>query len=402
MNVSSFIAKRYLFSKKSRNIINIISFISFFGLLISSAALVIILSGFNGIQSFVEEMYGDYSADIFITPKKGKSIEANHAIFQDLEENKDVLQFSKIIEETALIKKEDLWVTSKIKGVDTSIYSYSFFSKSIIEGEGMLYKTYEPMVLLGHELQYQLQVSSDPNYSNDIEVYGLSRKKKLSIQSDNLFNHYNISVSGIFTMNPELDKNTIFAPYDFVNSLFGYDNEATSIEVNSSNIKKLKELLVNNYSDEFKIETNEEKNTMIYATNETEKWMVLFVLIFILMLSTFNTMASITMLIIDKKKDINSLISIGSKYSTIRNIFFKEGLLICLSGSLVGLTIGVIICLLQNHFHFIEMKNAAINYWPVLIKLSDIILILLILLIIGISASFIPSQILMKRLLKNK
>ena len=401
MNLSSFIAKRYLFAKKSRNIINVISFISFFGLLVSSASLVIILSGFNGLQFFVEEMYGNYSADLFVTPIDGKSIEKTHPIYKDLFIQQEVLSFSKVIEETVMVKKESRWITAKVKGVDTSVYNHSFFESSLTEGNGSLYFNGYPMVLLGYGLQDQLQVSSDPRYLNDIQIYGLSRKKKLSVQGTNTFDSKKAQIAGVFSINPELDNNTLFAPYDFVNRLFEYDKEATAIEINTKSIDKVKTYLKEKYGTDFKIETNEEKNDLIYATNDTEKWMVLCILIFILMLSTFNTMASITMLIIDKKQDIKSLIAMGSKYTTIRNIFFKEGLFICLSGSLVGLLIGIIVCFLQNYFHIIELNEAVIDYWPVLVKTKDLILILVILLITGTFASFIPSQILMKRLIKR-
>ena len=401
MNLSSFIAKRYLFAKKSRNIINVISFISFFGLLVSSASLVIILSGFNGLQFFVEEMYGNYSADLFVTPIDGKSIEKTHPIYKDLFIQQKDLSLSKVIEETVMIKKESRWITAKVKGVDTSVYNHSFFESSLTEGNGSLYFNGYPMVLLGYGLQDQLQVSCDPRYLNDIQIYGLSRKKKLSVQGTNTFDSKKAQIAGIFSINPELDNNTLFAPYDFVNRLFEYDKEATAIEINTKSIDKVKTYLQDKYGTDFKIETNEEKNDLIYATNDTEKWMVLCILIFILLLSTFNTMASITMLIIDKKQDIKSLIAMGSKYATIRNIFFKEGLFICLSGSLVGLFIGIIVCFLQNYFHIIELNEAVIDYWPVLVKTNDLILILVILLITGTFASFIPSQILMKRLIKR-
>ncbi len=401
MNVSSFIAKRYLFAKKSRNIINVISFISFFGLLISSASLVIILSGFNGLQSFVEEMYGDYSADLFITPINGKSIKKEHAVYNELSDNSTIKSFSKVILETVMIKKDNRWITAKIKGVDTSLYNHSYFKNSLTEGNGSLYFNGYPMVLLGYGLQDQLQVSSDPRYLNQIQIYGLSRKKKLSIQSNNTFESKKAQISGVFNINPELDNSTLFAPYDFVNSLFEYDNEATSIEINTLSVKRLKTHLENKYGKELKIQTNEEKNALIYATNDTEKWMVLCILTFILLLSTFNTMASITMLIIDKKQDIKTLIAMGSKHTTIRNIFFKEGLFICLSGSIVGLLIGILVCYIQNHFHIIQLNEAIIDYWPVLVKTNDLLLILVILLITGTFASFLPSQILMKRLIKR-
>ena len=151
----------------------------------------------------------------------------------------------------------------------------------------------------------------------------------------------------------------------------------------------------------FLFKTHEENNQLIYAANDAEKWMVLAVLIFVLILSSFTVIASITMLIIDKKKDIKSLLALGSNTSTIKNIFFKEGLMISYFGSIGGLLIGVLVCCLQIKFHLLKLDNASIPYWPVLIKLEDIIMLLIILFLTGLLASFLPGKFLVKKLLKS-
>ena len=162
-----------------------------------------------------------------------------------------------------MVKKESRWITAKVKGVDTSVYNHSFFESSLTEGNGSLYFNGYPMVLLGYGLQDQLQVSSDPRYLNNIQIYGLSRKKKLSVQGTNTFDSKKAQIAGVFSINPELDNNTLFAPYDFVNRLFEYDKEATAIEINTKSIDKVKTYLKEKYGTDFKIETNEEKNDLI-------------------------------------------------------------------------------------------------------------------------------------------
>jgi lipoprotein-releasing system permease protein len=168
--------------------------------------------------------------------------------------------------------------------------------------------------------------------------------------------------------------------------------------MNSKDIGKVKKIL-SDFSNDFKISSHEENNQLIYAANDAEKWMVLAVLIFILILSSFTIIASITMLIIDKKKDIKTLTALGCKYSSIKNIFFKEGLFISLLGSISGLLIGVIICWLQVNFQLIKLENAAINYWPVKVELSDVIMLMAILFICGLIAAYLPSKILMRKLI---
>ena len=403
MNISSFIAKRYIFAKKSRNVINVISFISFFGLLISSAALIIILSGFNGIQNFVENMYGIHAADLYITPKKGKLIGNENSIFDFLNNHVNENKHRKCIEETALLKYEDKWITAILKGVDSSHYNHRKLKSYIKEGKGDLFFNGMPSILLGYGLQTQLQIPVDLTFLNQIKVYGVSRKQKLSIQSNNGLKSEMLFLGGVFSFNPDIDNTTAFVDYSVLNQLFDFDNGATSLEINLLNkgdISKLKSDIVSSYNSEFEIKTHEEKNQLIYAANDTEKWMVFAVLLFILFLSSFNIMASITMLIIDKKKDIQTLVALGNPYRSIRNIFLKEGLIINLLGSISGLIIGLIICLLQSKFELLKIENAAIDHWPVFVKFTDVIMILSVLLISGIISAFLPSQMLMKRLIK--
>ena len=153
MNISNFISKRYLFAKKSRNVINLISLISLFGLLVSAASLVVILSGFNGIQKYVEDVYGKFSASLYIYPQTGKFIQESDSIFSKLEDNNQVKYYSKIIEETAMLKFENKWVTAKVRGIDTTTYNKINWSSNLIEGDGELYIENYPKILLGYGIQ---------------------------------------------------------------------------------------------------------------------------------------------------------------------------------------------------------------------------------------------------------
>ena len=403
MNVSTFIAKRYLFAKKSRNIINLISFISFFGLFVSAASLIIILSGFNGIQKYVEDMYGKHAADLYIKPIKGKTITNNHPIFQKIDSLKIIKYYSKVIEETALLKFEDRWVSARIKGIDSYVFQNEDWGNSIINGSSELFFRGLPTIVIGYGIQYQLQAPVDLNFLNEIKIYSLPRKKKISIQNNNAFNSRKLILAGVFNVNPDLDQTTALVDYSTANEIFEMNSNANYIEIfleKPSEILSVKKKL-EVYNKDLKISSHEDSNQLIYAANDAEKWMVLAVLIFILMLSSFTIIASITMLIIDKKKDIKTLVSIGCNYNTIRNIFFKEGLFISLLGSVSGLFIGLLVCWLQINFQLVKLENAAIDYWPVLIKIQDLLMLLFILFVCGLIAAYLPSKILMNRLIKS-
>ena len=403
MNVSNFISKRYLFAKKSRNIINLISLISLFGLLVSAASLVVILSGFNGIQKYVEDVYGKFSASLYIYPKTGKFIQESDSIFSKLELNNKVKYYSKIIEETAMLKFENKWVTAKVRGIDTTTYSKLNWSSNLIQGDGKLYIENYPKILLGYGIQNELQIPYNENINNEIKIFSISNKKQLSIQNQSLLKKNNLIFGGVYTINPELDFSSAMVDYNTANLIFERQNGANYIEVflkDNEEIFSAKKLLTIQNPD-YIFKTHKENNQLIYAASDAEKWIVLAVLIFVLILSSFTVVASITMLIIDKKKDIKSLIALGCDTKTIKNIFFKEGLMISYLGSLSGLIIGTIICLIQMKFHLLKLENAAIEYWPVLIKFQDILLLLAILFVTGFVSAYLPGKILVNKLLRS-
>ena len=403
MNISNFIARRYMFAKKSRNVINLISFISFLGLLVSAASLIIILSGFNGIQKYVEDVYGKFAAELYVYPKTGKYIEETALIFQNLKEAKEIHYFSKVIEETALLKFENKWVTCVIKGVDPKTYNIRNWGENLLEGNGILQKNDLKNILLGYGVQNELQIPFNENYSNQIKVFSVSKGAKLSLQNKQSLNQTHLTFGGVYTINPELDYSSAIVSYEVANEIFERKKGANYIEIflkETENLSRFKNYLTENNSS-LVFKTHEENNQLIYAANDTEKWMVLAVLIFVLILSSFTVVASITMLIIDKKKDIKSLIALGASPSTIKKIFFKEGLMISYFGSVGGLLIGALVCLMQIKFHFLKLENAAIDYWPVLLKSKDILMLLVILFSTGFVSAYLPGKLLIRKLLNS-
>ena len=403
MNISNFISKRYLFAKKSRNIINLISLISLFGLLVSAASLVVILSGFNGIQKYVEDVYGKFSASIYVYPLSGKFIAEHDSIFSVIKLNNQVKYYSKVIEETAMLKFENKWVTATIKGVDSNTYNKKTWSLNLIEGNGELYIENFPKILLGYGLQNELQIPYNENINNEIKIFSISNKKQLSIQNQSSLKKNNLIFGGVYSINPELDFSSAMVDYKAANQIFERQNGANYLEIflkDNKNIFTIKKVLEAQNPD-YIFKTHKENNQLIYAASDAEKWMVLAVLIFVLILSSFTVVSSITMLIIDKKKDIKSLIALGCNTKTIKNIFFKEGLMISYLGSISGLIIGTIICFIQMKFHLLKLENAAIEYWPALIKPQDLLLLLAILFITGLVAAYLPGKILINKLLKS-
>ena len=404
VDLSNFIAKRYLLSKNSKSIINVISLISIVGVFVSSCAMVIVLSGFNGLENLVEKIYNQHESDLTISPIKGKTFYDSDSIIQKLTTIEQIGFTSKIIEEVAMIKHGEKWTTAIMKGAERSYSKITNLDSSIIDGNGDFYSTFVSGSIIGVGIQNQLQVSCDDRFDNTITVYGLLRNKKLSTQNKNVFNPKRISVRGVFNITPEFDNNYFIVSLDFARDLLDYTNELSAIEIGlkkEANLELVKKQIERLVGVDFQVKTKFEKNELLFKTNAAEKWMVFMILLFIFILSTFNIIASLTMLIFDKKRDISTLIALGATKKLIQSIFFKEGLYINLIGGMSGIILGAFICMAQYHFKLIQLENSIIDYWPVEVEATDLFYVLLVLLGIGIIASYLPTSFILRKHFKT-
>tara|TARA_Y100000813_G_scaffold144561_1_gene105436 strand:- start:221 stop:1471 length:1251 start_codon:yes stop_codon:yes gene_type:complete len=404
VDLSNFIAKRYLLSKNSKSIINVISLISIVGVFVSSCAMVIVLSGFNGLENLVEKIYNQHESDLTISPIKGKTFYDSDSIIQKLTTIEQIGFTSKIIEEVAMIKHGEKWTTAIMKGAERSYSKITNLDSSIIDGNGDFYSTFVSGSIIGVGIQNQLQVSCDDRFDNTITVYGLLRNKKLSTQNKNVFNPKRISVRGVFNITPEFDNNYFIVSLDFARDLLDYTNELSAIEIGlkkEANLELVKKQIERLVGVDFQVKTKFEKNELLFKTNAAEKWMVFMILLFIFILSTFNIIASLTMLIFDKKRDISTLIALGATKKLIQSIFFKEGLYINLIGGMSGIILGAFICMAQYHFKLIRLENSIIDYWPVEVEATDLFYVLLVLLGIGIIASYLPTSFILRKHFKT-
>ena len=404
VDLSNFIAKRYLLSKNSKSIINVISLISIVGVFVSSCAMVIVLSGFNGLENLVEKIYNQHESDLTISPIKGKTFYDSDSIIQKLTTIEQIGFTSKIIEEVTMIKHGEKWTTAIMKGAERSYSKITNLDSSIIDGNGDFYSTFVSGSIIGVGIQNQLQVSCDDRFDNTITVYGLLRNKKLSTQNKNVFNPKRISVRGVFNITPEFDNNYFIVSLDFARDLLDYTNELSAIEIGlkkEANLELVKKQIERLVGVDFQVKTKFEKNELLFKTNAAEKWMVFMILLFIFILSTFNIIASLTMLMFDKKRDISTLIALGATKKLIQSIFFKEGLYINLIGGMSGIILGAFICMAQYHFKLIQLENSIIDYWPVEVEATDLFYVLLVLLGIGIIASYLPTSFILRKHFKT-
>ena len=404
MNSSFFIARRYLFSKKSHNVINIISGVSVFGIMVSTAALVLVLSAFNGIENLVISLFSTFETDVKIESVRTKTFEASY-IPDEVYQMDDLLNYSKVIEEIAIIKNDEQFVIGTIKGVEKSFLSMSEMKDNLLDGQCRLKSGENPVGLVGagalENLGGYIYESDFP--SESFTIYSPNRNEKISRRNLDAFTTSTIPIVGTFSFNNEVDQEYLVVPLDYAAEILDYGTEITAVELDfpdGTDTDRKKEQLEQILGPDFKVKTNYEQNELIYQTSKSEKWITTLLLAFIFFLATFNMVASITMLVIEKKDNMQTLHSLGAKKIQLQRIFFYEGLLINGLGLILGLAIGYGICFLQQQVGLIRMEGSVVEYFPIKFKLDDLFVILGITLIFGVLAAYLPSKFLIKRTIK--
>ena len=398
MNVSFYIAKRYLIAKKSQNAINIVSWISVVSVGIGTFALVVVLSAFNGLEGLVESLFESFDADIRIEAKQGKVFSANEINFDQINEVPGVVDYSQVLEEVVGVRYKDQQTIATIKGVEESFLTMSQIDSAIIDGEALLRRNEINFAITGYGIASQLGLYLSKAPEN-MSIYAPSREKFSAINPLNSTYRRMIAPGGVFYISPEYDNKFVVVSLDFAQELLEYTTEITSVELStteSADLQKIKEELSTIVGEQFKVSTKYEFNEIIYKTNRTEKWVTFLILVFILIIAAFNILSSLSMLIIEKKKDIQTLKSLGAKDGLVRRIFFFEGLLINLSGAISGLVLGVILCLLQEHVGLLRLEGGIVEYYPVELNPIELIYILVTVLIIGLLTSWYPVRNLTK------
>lgn len=404
MNLSLFIARRYLISKKSNNAINIISWISIVAIAITTAALIIILSAMNGLTSVVADLYHAMEPDIKITAEEGKVIKNKQAVLNKLRTIQEINRISCSIEENALIKLDDKQSVVTIKGVDETFAALTHFDTVVVNGIYRLKYNNQYYGVFGRGIAGTLGVNINDVIS-PVSVYAPRRGKVESIDPEDAFNKLNISPAGVFSLNDDFDFKYVLIDLKAAQELFEYGDDISAIEIGLSDKRKIEDVqdkIKEILGPGFFIKNRYQINDILFKTLETEKLWTFLILAFILVIATFNIIGALTMLIIEKKKDIKTLYHLGADQRFIRNIFMKEGLLITSVGAISGLIIGLGVCLLQQHFHLVKFdEQYVISYYPIQLQVKDFIWILSVVMAIGFLAAIYPVRVFTRNKLVN-
>jgi len=395
LNLPFHIARRYLFSKKSHNAINIISAISVVGVAVVTAAMVIVLSVFNGFEGLVVSLYNISEPPVRITPAMGKTMALDTLPLGRIAAVQGVAETVFVLEESCLLRYRDKQYFARIKGVSDNYIEASAIGEHMTEGNALLHSHGASRLLMGAGVSYFLDAGiNDP--INPIEVYVPRRGVRGSIDPSKAFQVQQVFPSGIFSVQQDFDVGYVIAPIALTRKLLEHGEVISSIEIYTSdgaNMSTVRDQLTTLLGSSFVIKDRYQQNELLYRIMKSEKWAVFLILAFILMVSIFNVTGSLTMLILDKRKDINILRSMGADDGLVRKVFLLEGLFITLSGAVAGAVIGLLVCWAQIKFGFVPL-NASGNYivqsYPVAVQGLDVVYVLLTVSAIGLLASWLP------------
>jgi lipoprotein-releasing system permease protein len=365
-----------------------------------TAAMICVMSAFSGIEMLVQQLFSNFDAPLTIVPVEGKSFADSLIVDSKFKEIAGIANYSRIIEEDAWLQYSDYNSVATIKGVPLNYADQSTIDSMMYFGNFTLQKDSFNYAVLGLGVYSELRLPRPENDPPILLINAPIRGKKLSRYKENAFNRANIMVSGAFSVNAELDVKYLFVPLHFARELFAMDDRITSVELSladGANEEDVKKQLESFLPKELKVETRYDRNALVYKTNASEKWFTFLILLFILGIACFNIIASLTMLIIEKKKDIRLLESLGATRPMIDRIFIYEGIFINTLGALIGAGVGLGLCYAQQTFGLVTMQGAMVEYYPVLVKPLDVVGIIITVLLLGSIFSLALVGRLMKR-----
>ena len=410
MNFSFYIAKRYLFSKKSHNAINVISGVSVCGITLATLALVCTLSVFNGFQDLVTTMFTAFDPELKITAVSGKVFDGQDNRIQSLKQMPEVEVFSESLEDNVMVQYKDRQAMAVIKGVEDN-FSQLTAIDSILYGRGEMVLHDEVVAYAIPGIELVSILGTGVRFLDPLEIYAPKRGSKINVTSPaSSFNSDYLHSSGlVFAVNQQkYDASYILTSLKFARNLFQYDTEVSSVELKltpDANINKVQEEIARLLGEDFLVLNRYEQQADTYRIMEVEKLISYLFLTFILLIACFNVIGSLSMLIIDKRADVVTLRNLGANDETIKRIFLLEGCLISFLGALIGVVIGVALCLVQQEFGLISLGSGdsagafVVDAYPVNVQLTDVLLVLLTVLVISFFSVQYPVRYLSRRLL---
>lgn len=373
--------------------------------MLTTAALIIVLSVFNGFEKLVISLFNSFNPEILIEPSKGKTIQLVNFPTEEIANIEGVAYFCPVLEENALLKYKDRQTIVQLKGVDSSYLQMSQMDSLMVQGNFLLEEGRENYLVLGYGVAYHLQSRLSDFYSS-IQVFLPDKSKSAGAKLDDAFHSVNLYPSGYFSVRQDYDEKYAFISYEYLTKILNRSQEATSIELGlkpGADSKMIYERVKKILSKDFQVRNRLEQQSVLLQVMQSEKLMVYLILGFILLIATFNIIGSISMLIVDKKPDMETLKALGASRNLILRIFAIEGMMISLTGGLIGLFLGGLVSWLQQEFGLISLGNGGggfvVDAYPVVIVFKDFISVLGMVLLMSAISVLYPLHQLSKQLI---
>ena len=397
-------AWRYFKSKKSTSAINIIAWVSVTAIAVGAAALIVILSVFNGFEDLVKGLYTDFYADMRVVPVQGKKMNLDDATLHKIKSIEGVTVVSKVIEEKALIANGDYQSIVVVKGVDSNFSRTNNINKHIVRGGYDMGDLQNPRIVMGAGIENA--VGADVTKGGFPLTLYTPNKGAAFDAVDGMFS-FNVAAKGVFAVQQEFDNKFIFTNIDFLRYMLSMaPNQVSGLEIKiSGSPQKIKAAIQNAIGKNFIVETRYEQNKNLYAVMQMEKWIIYGILSLILVVAAFNMIGALTMLVLEKQKDIAVLRAMGSSTGLIQKIFITEGLVLAGVGTFIGTAFGTLICVLQLKFKIITLGGGGsfiIDYYPVKLMATDYVLVVATTTVIALLAAWIPAKKASQQLLSLK
>lgn len=396
MGIGLKIAWRYLFAKKTQNVINIISAISACGMAVGTAALIIVLAVYNGFDSIVSSSLSCVEPDLLITPASGKYFVPEGEIYGQLYSDPSVKSICCVLEETVFLSYGKKQATAQVRGVDEIYEEESDIASHIVRGEYKLHKGSVPLACLGTALAHRLE--ANPAFVTPMEIWYPSRTRKFSaISPAASLESVKVWPSGIFNINSEVDEQLVIVPIETMRELLELKEEVSAVEIRlipgEGNVAALRKAISDALGTEFLVKDRYMQNESLYKMMKYEKAAIYLILIFMVLVISLNIYGNLTMLTIEKRGDIFTLKSMGASNALIRRIFRLEGWLITLVGLGIGAAVGIAVVLLQEHFGIVKMPGGfLVSAYPVILQWADVALVCISIALIGWLVTLVPSR----------
>ncbi len=390
-------AWRYFRAKKSTNAINIIAWVSMSAIVVGAAALILVLSVFNGFEDLVKTLYSSFYPDLKITPSSGKTLILSARQIQQLRAVNGVRAVSLVVEEQGVVENGDNVASPYIKGVDSNFAKVSGVPDKIDGGKFELGTVDQPLAVLGSGIEYNLGLEVDKSLPLDVYCF---RKGGPGYIVDPLasYNHATMIMAGVFRIQQDFDEHYVITNLEFVQHMLGLQpNEYGGVELavtDPARVTEVQQALQHLLGKDYLVRTRYQQNQGLYSVMGTEKWVIYIILTLILVVAAFNMVGALTMLVWDKEKDIHVLKALGASNGLVQKIFLSEGILLAVMGGGAGMLLAVLICELQLKFKLIPLQGGSflIDYYPVKLVPTDFLLVFTTILIVALLASWLPAR----------